>query len=332
MFNGKENDNEVKGEGNQIDYGMRLYDPRIGKFLSVDPLTKKFAMLTPYQYASNRPVDGIDLDGKEWTPTKDKDGKITGYSWTGGAAIIPAPADGKDKRIGIVYPAGTEMATYIDQGSSVKIFSYFINSKGEFQPKVQTVNKYITENDIKTAAANLGVEPEVLNAVRMTESPKGPFQSEGKATILYERHYMFNNLKSLGFNADEISDKFPDLVNSSRGGYGSSAAQHGKLERAKAFDFTSAVKSASWGSFQVMGQYYKQLFGSVDEFEISMNHSEAAQFNYFVNFLTTTPGMIDAMKNKNWEKVARLYNGPKYKENNYDKKMETNYNKLKKTD
>ena len=52
-FNGKENDNEVMGEGNQQDYGMRIYDPRIGKFLSVDPLTKSFPFYTPYQYARN---------------------------------------------------------------------------------------------------------------------------------------------------------------------------------------------------------------------------------------------------------------------------------------
>lgn len=64
-FNGKENDNEEKGEGNQIDYGMRVYDPRIGRFLSVDPLTKSFPMLTPYQYASNSPIANIDLDGLE---------------------------------------------------------------------------------------------------------------------------------------------------------------------------------------------------------------------------------------------------------------------------
>ena len=65
-FNGKENDNEVKGEGNQQDYGMRIYDPRVGGFLSVDPITKSYPMLTPYQFASNRPIDGIDLDGLEW--------------------------------------------------------------------------------------------------------------------------------------------------------------------------------------------------------------------------------------------------------------------------
>ena len=64
-FNGKENDNEVKGVGNQQDYGMRVYDPRIGKFLSVDPLTKKYPELTPYQYASNSPIFNIDLDGLE---------------------------------------------------------------------------------------------------------------------------------------------------------------------------------------------------------------------------------------------------------------------------
>jgi len=64
-FNGKENDNEVKGEGNQQDYGMRIYDPRIGKFLSVDPLTSKYPWYTPYQFAGNRPIIAIDVDGLE---------------------------------------------------------------------------------------------------------------------------------------------------------------------------------------------------------------------------------------------------------------------------
>ncbi|WP_146616255.1 RHS repeat domain-containing protein [Chitinophaga dinghuensis] len=64
-FNGKENDNEVKGEGNQQDYGMRIYDPRLGRFLSVDPLTQMYPFYTPYQFASNTPVLSIDIDGLE---------------------------------------------------------------------------------------------------------------------------------------------------------------------------------------------------------------------------------------------------------------------------
>jgi RHS repeat-associated protein len=64
-FNGKEMDNEVKGEGTQYDYGFRIYDPRIGKFLSEDPLFRSYAWYTPYQFAGNRPINSIDLDGLE---------------------------------------------------------------------------------------------------------------------------------------------------------------------------------------------------------------------------------------------------------------------------
>jgi RHS repeat-associated protein len=65
-FNGKENDDEVKGiEGSQQDYGMRIYDPRVGRFLSVDPLINKYPQLTPYQFSSNSPVAATDVDGAE---------------------------------------------------------------------------------------------------------------------------------------------------------------------------------------------------------------------------------------------------------------------------
>jgi len=64
-FNGKENDNEVKGEGNQQDYGMRVYDPRLGKFLSVDPLYKEYPWNSTYAFAENSPIKFIDLDGLE---------------------------------------------------------------------------------------------------------------------------------------------------------------------------------------------------------------------------------------------------------------------------
>src|SRR6185295_18856973 len=67
-FNGKEMDDEVKGAGNSQDYGMRIYDKRLGRFLSPDPIIvheKKYAELSPYQFASNTPLQAIDLDGLE---------------------------------------------------------------------------------------------------------------------------------------------------------------------------------------------------------------------------------------------------------------------------
>lgn len=64
-FNGQEKDDEVKGIGSSINYDARIYDPRLGRFLSVDPLTKEYPTLTPYQFASNTPIQAIDLDGLE---------------------------------------------------------------------------------------------------------------------------------------------------------------------------------------------------------------------------------------------------------------------------
>lgn len=71
-FNGKENDNEVKGEGNQQDYGMRIYDPRLGRFLSEDPFSPSYPWYTPYQFAGNNPIKYVDLDGAEPDDPVDK--------------------------------------------------------------------------------------------------------------------------------------------------------------------------------------------------------------------------------------------------------------------
>ncbi len=62
-FNGKEKDN--KDGVVQYDYGFRIYDPRLVRFKSVDPLSGSYPYFTPYQFASNNPIANIDLDGLE---------------------------------------------------------------------------------------------------------------------------------------------------------------------------------------------------------------------------------------------------------------------------
>ncbi len=70
-FNGKEKDKEGPV---QYDYGFRIYDPRIVRFKSIDPLFKSYPGLTPYQFASNSAIANVDLDGLEatnyWAATK----------------------------------------------------------------------------------------------------------------------------------------------------------------------------------------------------------------------------------------------------------------------
>ena len=60
-FNGKEDDNEW---GKQ-DYGARMYDERLGRWLSLDPLAKEYTSWSPYHFGFNNPITTIDRNGKE---------------------------------------------------------------------------------------------------------------------------------------------------------------------------------------------------------------------------------------------------------------------------
>ena len=64
-FNGKEKDNEIKGNGNSYSFTFRIYDPRFGRFLSVDPIAASFPWLSPYQFAGDNPILNLDIEGLE---------------------------------------------------------------------------------------------------------------------------------------------------------------------------------------------------------------------------------------------------------------------------
>ena len=63
-FNGMEKDNEAKGLGNSLDFGARIYDSRLGRFLSLDPDAEKYPYQSSYVIADNSPIQFIDVDGK----------------------------------------------------------------------------------------------------------------------------------------------------------------------------------------------------------------------------------------------------------------------------
>ncbi len=60
-FNGYEKDNELKGMNNSIDFGARIYDNRLGRFYSVDPIT--YPYWSPFQYDGNSPIFIKDVLG-----------------------------------------------------------------------------------------------------------------------------------------------------------------------------------------------------------------------------------------------------------------------------
>ncbi|MCF6299409.1 MAG: hypothetical protein L3J01_05980, partial [Thiomicrorhabdus sp.] len=64
-FQGQEMDDEIKGEGNSVNYKYRMHDPRIGRFFAVDPLAAQYPHNSPYAFSENRVIDGLELEGLE---------------------------------------------------------------------------------------------------------------------------------------------------------------------------------------------------------------------------------------------------------------------------
>lgn len=65
-FQGQEMDDEIKGEGNSVNYKYRMHDPRIGRFFAIDPLEAKYPHNSPYAFSENRVIDGVELEGLEF--------------------------------------------------------------------------------------------------------------------------------------------------------------------------------------------------------------------------------------------------------------------------
>ncbi len=62
-FNGKEKDDAISGSGNNLDFDARIYDSRLGRWMSVDKMQHIYPGLSPYSFARNSPVILIDPDG-----------------------------------------------------------------------------------------------------------------------------------------------------------------------------------------------------------------------------------------------------------------------------
>jgi RHS repeat-associated protein len=80
-YNGMELDNEPKGNGNSYTTEFRQYDPRLGRWLSLDPLMAQFPWMSPYVAFDDNPVlftDPFGLEAEGWGGRKNESG---GYTW-----------------------------------------------------------------------------------------------------------------------------------------------------------------------------------------------------------------------------------------------------------
>jgi RHS repeat-associated protein len=64
-FQGQESDDEIKGDGNSVNYKYRMHDPRLGRFFAIDPLAKEYPWNSPYAFSENVVINAVELEGLE---------------------------------------------------------------------------------------------------------------------------------------------------------------------------------------------------------------------------------------------------------------------------
>lgn len=189
--------------------------------------------------------------------------------------------------------------------------------------------------DYSKAAQLLGVEEAAVKAIASVESSGEGFITDKAGNeipkILFERHVMFKRLRDFTpIKSADMAAKYPDIVNPTPGGYKGGQAEHERLDRAVKIDRVTALESASWGAYQIMGYHWKVLgYSSVQEF-VNKAYTEEGQLELFIRFVKASPNVLKALKAKDWVGVARAYNGPGYAKNSYHIKMKEAYDQFSK--
>lgn len=189
----------------------------------------------------------------------------------------------------------------------------------------------MTQETITDLSAMLGLsEPERLWAVIVVETNGAGFLDNRNPKVLYERHW-FSRLTNKAYDGTaprDVSHHEPFQFGnaSTQDKYVSGQANYDRIARAAALDREAALKSTSWGLGQVMGFNYDQAgYLSVEEMVDDMRKSEDAQLTAMARFIGNDSRMVKALQNGQWADFAKIYNGPSYKKNNYDIKLQNAY-------
>lgn len=179
----------------------------------------------------------------------------------------------------------------------------------------------LDEADFLAAARILGCSRAVIRAVADVEAPRGAFEPDGKGgwrpTILFERHY-FSRMTNRRFEYRRAPGVKPpnDIISHSiGGGYGLFSEQHKKLAfaadlaRAAYGSHDVAMKSASWGMFQIMGLYHREAgHPTIQGFVNAMYRGADRHLHAFVALIRSR--LLDvALREKDFVTFKNRYNG-----------------------
>lgn len=183
----------------------------------------------------------------------------------------------------------------------------------------------LTHEDFEDCARKLGCSVDAIKAVSIVETSGGAFNPDGYPKTLFEGHY-FSRFTDHMYDEDYPTISYPKWT---RQFYGKGwRAEHARLELAMTLDEEAALRSASWGMFQIMGNNFELCgYETVQDFVSAMNEDVDNHLEAFAQYVINRH-LEDELQNLDFEAFARQYNGPGQVEV-YHKKMDDAYNKIK---
>ena len=112
-FNGKEE--QMTGDLGWLDYGARMYDGKLGRLFTGDPLQECFLSLSPYNYCSGNPIIFVDPSGAFMTHYVDKNFNVLLQTNDGSDDVVMVPDEhvGDFKSFATFYQ-DSKMKSYYD--------------------------------------------------------------------------------------------------------------------------------------------------------------------------------------------------------------------------
>jgi RHS repeat-associated protein len=141
FYNGKEQQDVV----GWYDFGARMYNPELGRWMKIDRFSEKYYALSPYQYAANNPIYNIDINGdsidasallksqphaqafKQFAQTKQGKNFLNKYASKGQKVLIGGVVVYQASKNGEYHKKGTNLSYSVGNGS---VTNSTPNSKG----------------------------------------------------------------------------------------------------------------------------------------------------------------------------------------------------------
>ncbi|MER9211645.1 N-acetylmuramidase family protein [Mesorhizobium sp. M0663] len=177
--------------------------------------------------------------------------------------------------------------------------------------------------DLPKLGARIGVGEDEMHAFLDVETSGRGFDAVGRPVILFEPHVFYRNLSG----AKRAKAVAAGLAYPKWGAKPYPRDSYPRLRAACAIDETAALKSASWGLGQVLGENFKAAgFLTVQAMAEAMMADEALQLGAAIDFIVAN--RLDGnLRNHDWAAFAKGYNGAGYRKNAYDTRLAEAYRK-----